>query len=95
MKVLALYRPQSEHERKITDFQRDFKMRTGHEITLISLDTLDGDNTARLYDITVHPAILAVDDEGRMQKIWQGEDLPLINEVSFYTSTAAAGSGAL
>lgn len=90
MKVMILYRPQSAHERQVLNFQRDFRMQTGHEISLISLDSIEGDNTARLYDITQYPAILAVTDAGQMQKIWQGETFPLINEVSFYTSGSSS-----
>jgi hypothetical protein len=92
MKVVVLYRPNSEHERSVIEFAREFERRTGHKLGMISLDTLDGDNTARLYDITEYPAVLASTDDGALQKVWQGERLPLMNEVSFYTSTAGAGA---
>ena len=93
MKVVILYRPNSEHERSVIDFAREFKHRTGYELALINIDSQDGDNTARLYDITRYPAVIAADDQGVVQQVWQDEHLPLINEVSFYTSTSAAGAG--
>ena len=92
MKVQFLYRPNSEHERKVLDFQRDFNRRTGHDIELISLDTREGSSIARTYDVTRYPALMVLDDGGGLQKLWQDEHMPLINEVSFYTSGPGATS---
>ncbi|RLA40028.1 MAG: hypothetical protein DRR42_26490 [Gammaproteobacteria bacterium] len=84
MKVFVLYRPNSEHERSVTDFVRDFTKRTQNELELVSLDTREGADKARVYDVTRYPAIIAVDSAGTLQKVWQG-DLPLINELSYFT----------
>ena len=84
MKVFILYRPNSEHERLVTDFVRDFTQRTQNEIELISLDTVEGSDKARLYDVVRYPAVLAVNEAGVIQKLWQGE-VPLINELSYFT----------
>jgi len=84
MNAYILYRPNSEHERKATDFVRDFAQRTQNEIELVSLDTVEGAEKARLYDITRYPAVIAIDDNGVLQRVWQGE-MPLINELSYFT----------
>jgi len=84
MKILALYRPETDHERLVLDYQRDFEYRTGKKIELISLDTIEGDTKARLYDVTQYPAILAVTDAGVLKQLWQGEILPLMNDVQAY-----------
>lgn len=39
---------------------------------------------ARLYDIVRYPAVLATRDNGEMLALWQGEQLPLMNEVAAY-----------
>ena len=75
----------------ILDFQRDFRMRTGYEIELVSLDDRDGADKARVYDITQYPALVALDDRGSLRKVWQGDKLPLMNEVSFYTTSIGSG----
>lgn len=85
MKVLLLYRPNSEHARMIEEFVHDFtKIHSDRGITLVSLDTRDGVSTALLYDVMRYPAILALGDDGQLLKEWQGEELPLMNEVAYY-----------
>ncbi len=85
MKVLILYRPKSEHSRIIEEFVRDFKLQEpSRRIDLSSIDTREGAAIASLYDILQYPAILAVTDDGQLLKFWQGEQLPLMNEVAAY-----------
>lgn len=87
MKVLILYRPNSEHATRVETFVRDFEHQ--HEfgatsIELVSVDTRDGAATASLYDIWSFPAIVAIDADGRVLNMWQGEHLPLMDEVAGY-----------
>jgi hypothetical protein len=87
MKVLILYRPQSEHATTVEMFVRDFEHQHdlgSKNIELISVDTRDGAATASLYDIWSFPAILALDMDGRVLNIWQGLPLPLMDEVAGY-----------
>ena len=84
MKAFILYRPNSEHDTKVNDFVRDFTRFTQNDIDLVSLDTVEGADKARLYDITQYPAVVATDENGVLQRLWQG-DLPLINELSYFT----------
>ncbi len=81
-----LYRPNSEHARVVEDFVRDFaKQHSGGRLDLVDLDTRDGSSTASLYDVMQYPAILAVADDGRLIKEWEGQNLPLMNELAYYT----------
>jgi hypothetical protein len=89
MKVVVLYRPKSEHERSVLDYERDFNQQTSKTLELISLDTVEGAEMAKLYDIVQYPAVLARDNEGKLLKVWQGDSLPLINEVSYYSQEKA------
>lgn len=86
MKVVILYRPNSEHDTLVQDFLRDYKRRTNKDLELMSLDTREGAEMARLYDVVDYPAIIAREDDGHLQQMWQGEKLPLIDEVSYYDS---------
>ena len=87
MKVVVLYRPNSEHARKIEDFVRDFEhYQPGKRLEVVSLDTRDGSSTATLYDVMQYPAILALRDDGQVMKEWEGDMLPLMNEISYYAS---------
>jgi len=84
MNVVVLYHPNSEHARAVLDFERDFDHQTGRKIELVSLETVEGSELAKLYDVTQYPAVVARDDSGKLLKLWQGGILPLINEVSYY-----------
>ncbi len=85
MKVLILYRPNSEHARLVEEFIRDFQSRhQSDHLEVLNLDTREGSSTASLYDIVQYPAILVVQDFGRLQKSWEGEQLPLMEEVASY-----------
>ena len=83
---MALYHFESEQERQIIDFEREFKMRTGRSFDKINLDTAEGSKMAKLYDVTAYPAFLAISNDGVLQQLWQGEQMPLINELSYYSS---------
>ena len=45
----------------------------------------DGIAMCSLYEITRYPAILALAMDGTSLAIWQGEQLPMIDEVASYT----------
>jgi hypothetical protein len=84
MKIVVLYRPNSEQEGKAQDYARDYKQLRNRELNLVSLDTVEGDNMAKVYDITQYPAFLAIKDDGQLEQMWQGETLPLMNELDYY-----------
>ena len=91
MKVLILYQPRSEHARAIETFARDFKQR--HEsshLELIDVDGREGIATATLYDVMSYPAILALRDDGTVLHSWEGEMLPLMDEVAYYAASMGA-----
>jgi hypothetical protein len=84
MKVLILYRPGSEHSRLVEEFAHEYQQRHTSHLEVLSIDTREGDATATLYDIVQYPAILVVQGDGGVQKVWQGETLPLMDEVASY-----------
>lgn len=84
MKAVILYRPDSEWARSVEEYARDFERQRGKKIDLVSLNEPVGADMARLYDVTRYPAVLATRDNGEMLALWQGEQLPLMNEVAAY-----------
>lgn len=84
MKVAVLYRSNSEQERKVLDFERDYSRQTGRKIKMYDLNTRDGWSVASLYDVTQYPAVLATGDDGQLLQLWQGDSLPLMNDVMYY-----------
>jgi hypothetical protein len=90
VKLLILYRPESEHSTSVESFVRDFQHQyeAGRKVELLSLNTRDGVATASLYDVMMFPAILALADDGSVINLWQGQPLPLMDEVAGYAFTA-------
>jgi hypothetical protein len=85
MKVLVLYRPHSEHGRIVEEFIHDFQSRHRDErMEVLDIDSRDGSATASLYDVVQYPAILVLQMDGYPQKIWEGSQLPLMDEVAAY-----------
>lgn len=84
MKVVVVYRQESDHAREVTNFLRDFSSQTGRVIEEIDPDSREGDSFCRTYDIVEYPTLIAIDNSGVMQHLWRGRPLPTINEVSFY-----------
>ena len=84
MRVVVVYKYESDHARQVLDYMRDVKRQTGHDIEEIDPDTRDGAAFCRTYDIVEYPTLLALDDTGRLQHMWRGLPLPTISEVSYY-----------
>lgn len=84
MKVAVLYRSQSEQERPVLNFERDYNRQTGRHLSLYDLNTRDGWSLASLYDVVQYPAVLATTNDGQLLQMWQGDNLPLMNEVMYY-----------
>lgn len=85
MKILVLYRPNSEHARQVEDFVREFQQgHHGPRLEVVDIDSRDGSATASLYDVMRYPAILVVQTDGYLQKSWAGDQLPLLDDVAAY-----------
>ena len=88
--MLVLYRPNSEEARSVESFIHDFQAH--HEtsrLEVVDVNTRDGYATATLYDIMSYPAILVLRDDGSILKSWEGEMLPLVDEIAYYTFSGA------
>jgi hypothetical protein len=87
MKIVVLYRPESEFARAVEEFAHDIERQQNVKPELISIDTREGANMAETYDITDYPAILATRESGEVLQMWIGPVLPLMNEVAAYANS--------
>ena len=87
MRAVILYHPKSEQAAPAENFKREFESRHhGKKIELVSLETVEGSEMAKLYDIVRYPAILVIALDGSLQKLWQDQPWPLMDEVYSYSS---------
>ena len=88
MRVFCLYRPNTEHERSVIEFNTELKRRYNTEIEMFSMDTVEGDRLASTYDILQFPSVVVVDSTGTLHQLWDSGVMPLINEVHYYLDQA-------
>lgn len=84
MKVVVIYKDESDHAREVYDYLQDFLRQTGHELETLNPDTREGSEFCRVYDIVEYPTLVALSDDGRLQNMWRGSPLPTISEISYY-----------
>lgn len=84
MRVVVVYKDESDHAREVIDYLRDFERQTGHILETLDPETADGAHFCRTYDIVEYPTIVALSDDSSLQNLWRGRPLPTISEVSFY-----------
>ncbi len=84
MRVVVLFKEETDYARQVTDYMRDFERQTGHVLETMNPETPDGVSFCRAYDILEFPTLVALSDDGQVQNQWRGLPLPTISEVSFY-----------
>ena len=84
MRVVVVYKEESDHAREVFDYLRDFARQTGHVIEEMDPDSPAGADFCRTYDIVEYPTVIALSNDGKLQNMWRGRPLPTISEVSYY-----------
>ncbi|MDB5162519.1 MAG: hypothetical protein JWO54_82 [Candidatus Saccharibacteria bacterium] len=84
MRVVVIFKEETDYARQVLDYIRDFKRQTGHELPTLNPETSEGIGFCETYDIVEYPTIVALSDSGQMQNMWRGLPLPTISEVSYY-----------
>jgi len=84
MRVVVIYKEETDYARQVIDFLHDFQRQTGHELETLNPETHDGIGFCETYDIVEYPTVVALSDDGKLQNNWRGLPLPTISEVSFY-----------
>lgn len=66
----------------------DYQVRHGSsKLELVNVDEREGIALASLYDIMQFPAIMAMATDGTLLHLWEGSQLPLMDEVASYMYT--------
>jgi hypothetical protein len=84
MRTIVIYKEDTDYAREVTDYLRDFKRQTGHDLETMNPDEPDGADFCRAYDIVEYPSVISLSDDGSLQNMWRGIPLPTISEVSYY-----------
>jgi len=96
MRTIVLYHPNTRFGGEVEDYAAEFERYKHKKLELISLETVEGSDLAKLYDIADYPAILVRSDDGSLLHDWQGVPLPLMDELSYYIQnepSLVSGSG--
>ncbi len=84
MRVVVVYKQETDYARRVDEFLGDFKRQTGRDLETLDPDTRDGSGFCETYDVVEYPTIIAISDDGQIQNQWKGLPLPTISEVSYY-----------
>jgi hypothetical protein len=84
MRVVVVYKRESDYGREVEEYLQDFTRQTTHELEVMDPDTREGSAFCRTYDVVEYPTIIALSDNGSLQNLWRGKPLPTISEVSYY-----------
>ena len=83
MRTICVFRDNQDYTRAVTDWLEDFYRRTGRHIETMNPD--ENTDFCTTYDIVEYPTIITLGNSGEVIAMWRGRNLPLINEVSYYT----------
>lgn len=83
MRTICIFRDNQDYTRSVTEWLENFYRQTGKQIETMNPDENPSFCTA--YDIVEYPTIIVLGNSGEVMAVWRGKDLPLINEVSYYT----------
>jgi hypothetical protein len=89
MRLIILYHPAGEFVGLAEDYKRDFENRyQDRKFEMLSLESVEGAEMAKLYDVVRYPAILSIAGDGSLQKLWQDQPWPLMDEVYAYSASS-------
>lgn len=83
MRVVCIFRDNEDYTRSVTDWLENFRRQTGKTIETMNPD--ENTDFCVTYDIVEYPTIIALGNNGEVLAMWRGRNLPLMNEVLYYT----------
>jgi hypothetical protein len=84
MRVVVVYKEETDYARQVTEYMRDFQRQTGRELEPLDPETREGVGFCQAYDILQFPTIIALTEDGQVRGQWKGLPLPMIDEVGAY-----------
>ena len=86
MRVVVVFKDDTDYARGVETFLTDFSRQTGHEVETLDPETTEGELFCRAYDVVEYPTVVAISNDGQVQNMWRGRELPTISEVSYYVA---------
>lgn len=85
MRLVCVWRRESEYGRAMEEWLREFERRKGEGvIEEMDPDSREGVGFCKTYDVVEYPTILALDEKGAVLASWRGQMLPTFDEVSYW-----------
>lgn len=85
MRLLIIYRPESEQARSVDEYVHEFtRIHPDHKVELMDADSVEAEGLIKLYAIVLYPTLLVLTEDGVLQNMWSGPTLPLMDEVLGY-----------
>jgi len=85
MKTVIYSREQRDYSRAVTEFIEMFARKyPGQTIEMKSPDTREASSLMSMLGVDRYPAIVVTRDNDAVVQMWQGEPLPLLDEVAAY-----------
>ncbi len=84
MRLVCVWKEQTDYAREVEEWLRDFRHIKGYEIESINPETIEGEIFVQAHDLLEYPTILALDDRGSVMQEWRGRPLPVFDEVASY-----------
>ena len=83
MQISVLYRQQSDHARPVKEFMEMVKRKYPDlGVEELELDSRTGSEKAAMYGVVAYPAVMVLSEDGSVRGLWEGQPLPLIDEVA-------------
>jgi hypothetical protein len=87
MRVICLYHQKSDHGSVVDTYTEDIKRQHNVEIECLDLDSVEAARLAELYDVTIYPAFLVLDENGMLVWSWLEESMPLQQDIAYYVNS--------
>ena len=84
MRVVCVWRRESDYGRMMEEWLTEFEQRTGVEVENVNPDDRDGSGFCQAYDVVEYPTLLALDDDGAVLEMWKGRELPTFDQVGYW-----------
>ncbi|MBQ3310246.1 hypothetical protein IJG73_02290 [Candidatus Saccharibacteria bacterium] len=84
MRIVCVWKDNTDYAREVTDWLSEFKRETGKEVESLDPESTEGEIFVRARDMLQFPAVVALADDGTVLREWKGTPMPQFDEVLYY-----------
>lgn len=84
MRVVCVWRRESDYGHTMEEWLTEFERRTGAEVEGLEPDSGEGESFCKAYDIVEYPTIVALGNDGGVLAMWRGQELPTFDDVAYW-----------